>query len=220
MTGLTAAIREPNEEQRDAALESATKKFADIPMRQLHAYPRDETLLELAATIAGLTPDERFALGAAAQRSRTAPQINTVLRVARAAEAALQVMAVDAGPGSDAADGSGPHPRLVEAKTRRAEQAIEEEDHLTAYETFQWLAERGHEPSARRVAAYEADEQAMRSIEAAKKDRQARRLLDQARMFASAGRRERAIELFERIIDSHSESIHATIAAAELAELR
>lgn len=219
---LVAAMRERDEQQRERVLDAATAMFAELPLPLLHAYPRDETLLELAEALKEMSPRERFELGASTKRSRSTTQVSTVLRIARAAEAAMPEVAevpVRGEPGTDG-EASGPDARLVAAKTRIAEQAIEQENHLKAYETFQWLAERGHEPSAQRVAAYEADEEAMEAIEEARRDRQAARLFEQARMLASAGHHEKAIELLEQIVETHRQSSYAKLAEVELAQLR
>ena len=226
VSALIAAMREDNREKREQVLDAATATFADFPLDLLHAYPRDETLLELAGTLKTMSSQDRFELGASAKRSRSMDQVTTVLRVARAAEIAHRESAGDpkgggaAGNASDASGKAGPDPRLVEIKTRAAERAIDRDDLLKAYETFQWLAERGHGPSAERVAAYEADEQAMNAIAQAMKDRQAERWLDQARMFASAGHREKAIELLDQIVETHRQSSFAELAEVELAQLR
>jgi thiol-disulfide isomerase/thioredoxin len=116
-------------------------------------------------------------------------------------------------------------PAVVKVRMERADAAREKEEHVEAYKLYKWVADRAaddeHQPiAAEYVRGYETDEAFMAQWKQAESAEAARALLATARSYAEAGKKELAIETYEKVVADHAGTAEARQAQDALARLR
>lgn len=194
------AIQEARSLVGDGAFAEVLTRVAEVPETLL----TDRQILSNARVL--MARLELDADGASAWAAAKEADPESAARFEALAEA---VRSAEAKKDSGDSRRPGVHPKLVASKLKQAEAAREAENHYRAYTLYNWLLDRAGETeaghaAARRIAEYEADDDAMAVIRAAKLHQEAKSLLSLAKSYEAAGNEEQARATYQKVLDQYA----------------
>ncbi len=210
---LTATLKAANAAIDRKDIDTLLDAIATLPDESFEDKAVQARMKALARRVASPAVDQDKLAAALQGRDDLAPKVDK-----------LKAMSPDNAAAATSTGAAKVSPAVVKVRMDKAVAAREKGEHIEAYRLYKWVAERaeGEEQLAAKehVATYESDESFMAQLKRADDADAARALSATARSYADAGKKDLAIETFQKVIDTYPDTPEAKQAAQALAKLK